>query len=299
MLVSVIIPMYNRENTIKDAAMSVLNQTHKELELIVVDDCSKDNSVAVVEELARQDSRVRLIRSDKNGGACVARNIGIDNAKGEIIAFQDSDDIWHDDKLAKCLKAIKEQDADFVFSALRRIGDSGLKNEEDILPRYNMNEEKNPLEKILYLNCVSTQTIAAKSCVFDKVRFDNDMPRFQDWDLSIRVIKEGFKIYYIDEPLVDSYVLGDSITANPKKAYLATKLMEEKYKEDLEEYPVAYHGFYERAAYKYEEAGENGAGCFLKAYKSGKTVSLLLQYILAKLRLYKGFSKVKAKLTGK
>jgi len=154
------------------------------------------------------------------------------------------------------------------------------------------------MEKILYLNCVSTQTIVAKKEVFDKVRFDKDMPRFQDWDLSIRVIKEGFKTFFIDEPLVDSVVLGDSITANPKKALVATKLMEKKYKEDLEKYPVAYHGFYERAAYKYEEAGENGSKCFWKAYKSGKSATLFLQFVLAKLRLYRGFSKIKGKIVG-
>lgn len=296
MLISVIIPMYNRETTIKEAAMSVLNQTYKDLELIIVDDCSTDNSIVVVEELEKEDSRVRLIKCDKNGGACVARNLGIDNAKGEIIAFQDSDDIWHKDKLEKSLKAMEESKTDFVFSALRRIGDIGRENNWGTLPKYNMNNERNKLESILSLNCVSTQTIVCKKDLFNYVKFDEALPRFQDWDLAIQIFKREVKTYYIEEPLVDCVVSADSITSNPQKALAAIKILEKKYINDLKKHRLAYHKFYEKAAYIQEDAGVSGAESFLKAYRAKKRFILLIQYVCAKMRIYRKLTRVKDKI---
>lgn len=294
MLVSVIIPAYNRENTIKDAVESILQQTYSNLEVIIVDDCSKDNTVQVAKSI--NDSRVSVICSEKNGGACVARNTGIDNAKGDIIAFQDSDDEWHKDKLEKCLKALEEQKADFVFSAVNRIGEGGYANNCRVVPTYNLNNESNKLRKILYLNCVSTQTIVAKKEVFDVVRFDPEMPRFQDWDLSIQVIAKGFKVFYIDEPLVDCYIQDNSITGDMKKAAKAIRLLEKKNKELLKKDRVAYHEFYYRAAFWVEDAGENGAEYFYKAYRSKKSVAGYIRYAMSKFRIYGVYSKVRDKL---
>lgn len=296
MLVSVIIPMYNREATIKDAARSVLSQTYKDLELIIVDDYSKDNSVAVVEKMASEDSRVRLIKSEKNGGACVARNIGIDNALGEVIAFQDSDDIWHKDKLEKSLKAMEEQGADFVFSALRREETKGGKKVYDVLPSYDLNKERDKLARIIFQNCVSTQTIVARKRVFEECKFDKAFPRFQDWDFTIQVINNNHKIYYIDEPLVDCYVLGDSITSDGSKAIKAVELLEEKYKELYERYPMSYKTFCQRSGYLVEMSGGNGATYFKKAYKSGKGIGDFVKFVLAKLRLYRPLNRLVSKL---
>lgn len=295
MLVSVIIPMYNREATIKEAAMSVLNQTHSDLELIIVDDCSKDNSVAVVESMAKEDSRIRLIKCEKNGGACVARNIGIDNAKGDIIAFQDSDDIWHEDKLEKSLNAMEEQGAEFVFSALRREETKKGKKIYDVLPSYNLNDEEDKLARIIYQNCVSTQTIVAKKQIFSKVKFDRNFPRFQDWDFTIQVVKEGIKVYYISEPLVDCYVLGDSITSDGSKAIKAIRLLEKKYKDLYKKYPMSYKIFCERSGFLVEMSGGNGAIYFKKAYKLGKKTPVYIKYILCKLRLYRPLNKLFSK----
>ena len=98
-MISVIIPTYNRAGTLLAAAQSVLQQTYRDIELIIVDDGSTDDTSKVVSAL--QDGRVRYIPLGKNCGACAARNRGIDEAKGEYIAFQDSDDLWHSDKLER------------------------------------------------------------------------------------------------------------------------------------------------------------------------------------------------------
>ena len=88
-MISVVIPLYNKEASIKQALMSVLSQSYQEFEVVIVDDGSTDNSVAKVEEI--QDSRIRLIRQE-NGGPSKARNTGVKNAKGEWILFLDADD---------------------------------------------------------------------------------------------------------------------------------------------------------------------------------------------------------------
>lgn len=91
-LVSVILPTYNRAYCIAPAIASVLRQTHSNLELIIVDDCSTDNTAEIVN--AMDDDRVRLIRHERNRGAAAARNTGIAAARAALIAFQDSDDEW-------------------------------------------------------------------------------------------------------------------------------------------------------------------------------------------------------------
>lgn len=293
MLVSVIIPVYNRENTIKAAVESVLAQTYQELEVVVVDDCSKDETVETVKSI--KDARVRIITCEKNGGACVARNIGIRHAKGDVIAFQDSDDFWHVDKLEKSIDCMKREQAEFVFSALKREEIKNGKKNIEILPSYNLNEEKEPLARILYQNSVSTQTIVAKKQLFDKVEFDKSFPRFQDWDLAIRVIAQGYKVFYIDEPLVDCYVQADSITSDGKKLITAMKLLEKKYRKYFDQYPDSYRRFCDRSGYYVEMAGGNGTSYFKKSYALKKSFAAAMRYLLAKVRLYRPFNKMISK----
>ena len=118
-MISVVIPSYNRENTISNSIESVLKQTYSDIEVIVVDDGSTDKTEDIVKGIG--DNRIRYIKLEKNSGACVARNIGIMNANGSYIAFQDSDDIWHPDKLEKQYQAIKKYNADLVFCKMIKI----------------------------------------------------------------------------------------------------------------------------------------------------------------------------------
>lgn len=291
-MVSVIIPMYNRETTIRRAAESVLDQTYCNLELIIVDDCSTDNSVTEAKNI--QDDRVRVITCEKNGGACQARNIGIEYANGDYIAFQDSDDFWHKDKLEKSLYYLEKEKVDLVFSALVREEKKNGVLEKSVLPSYDFNLETNKISRVMQQNCVSTQTIVAKRSVFDKVRFDVKFPRFQDWDFIIQALLKGINVYYINEPLVDCYVLENSITGDGKKAIRALRLMEMKYADEYEKRRDAYEGFCARAGYLVEMAGGNGCYYFKKEYKIKKSISKLIKVILSKLRLYKLLNKMVA-----
>lgn len=284
-LVSVIIPVYNREQTIEMAARSVLSQTYSNLELIVVDDCSTDQSVQVVKAI--DDCRVRVVACERNGGACTARNIGIEHARGEIIAFQDSDDFWHEDKLEKSLYHLEKENVDMVFSAVRRKGEKGKGTEGRIVPTYNLNLENDKFGRVLCSNCVSTQTIVIKKEALKSIRFDKALPRFQDWDFALQVLKKGRTVYYIDEPLVDCWVLGDSITRDISKAITALDILEKKYCEDFAKRQKSAYIFYSEAAYFIEKFGHNGALYFKKAYKVSGNKGMLFRCWLAKLNLYK------------
>ncbi|MCL5050683.1 MAG: glycosyltransferase family 2 protein, partial [Firmicutes bacterium] len=121
-LVSVIMPVYNAAETIEVALKSVLGQTYTHLEVIVVDDCSDDNSVAVVEGIAQQDARVRIIRAQKNNGAYAARNLGVRHSTGEMITVHDSDDWSHPQKVERQVQALNDQpDAKFSISYWVRV----------------------------------------------------------------------------------------------------------------------------------------------------------------------------------
>ncbi len=107
--ISIITPAYNAECFIGDTIESVQKQTYKYWELIIVDDCSTDNTNFVATDYAKKDSRIRVIKAPINGGVAAARNIGLENAQGDYIAFVDSDDLWKSDKLEKQLAFMKEK----------------------------------------------------------------------------------------------------------------------------------------------------------------------------------------------
>lgn len=128
-LVSIIMPAYNAEKFITDSIQSVLSQTYKKFELIVIDDCSLDRTVQLVQNYAEQDKRIVLVQHKKNQGVAEARNTGLNLAKGDFIAFLDSDDKWVEDKLEKQLAVLKERnDVDVVYGSYYRFNNDGVKN---------------------------------------------------------------------------------------------------------------------------------------------------------------------------
>lgn len=115
-LVSVIIPVYNSEKFIKETIKTVQNQTYKNYELIVVNDCSTDNSKKIIEEEIKKDNKIKLINLKENSGVAIARNTGIDNAKGKYIAFLDADDLWEKEKLEKQIEFMSKNEYEFTFT---------------------------------------------------------------------------------------------------------------------------------------------------------------------------------------
>jgi teichuronic acid biosynthesis glycosyltransferase TuaG len=120
-LVSIITPAYNVEAFLSETINSVLEQTHKNWEMIVVDDCSRDGTANVAQRFASQDSRVIFVQHDKNSGPAEARNTAVKRARGRFIAFLDSDDQWLPKKLERQLKFMAERGLSFTFTPYRRI----------------------------------------------------------------------------------------------------------------------------------------------------------------------------------
>lgn len=125
-LVSIIMPLYNSEKYVSDSIKSVLNQTYPYWELIIVDDCSTDSSVEVVNSF--NDGRIKLLHNDKNSGAALSRNYALREAKGKWIAFLDSDDVWLLTKLEEQLQFMDDNNYVFTYSDYRICNDDKWEN---------------------------------------------------------------------------------------------------------------------------------------------------------------------------
>lgn len=155
-LVSIVTPSYNSERFIAEAVSSVLAQTYLNWELIIVDDCSSDSSVDVVRSLAGSDSRVRIIRQDKNSGPAMARNKGIELARGRFIAFLDSDDNWYPEKLERQVGFMLHNGYAFTYSAYNRISESGIFLYKAGVPN-----------KVSYTSLLKTNVIGCLTAMYD------------------------------------------------------------------------------------------------------------------------------------
>lgn len=195
-LVSIIVPVYNSGSTLKETIDSVLTQTFTNWELILVNDGSIDNSLEVINNY--NDTRIQVF-TQNNQGVSVARNFGISKAKGNFVAFLDSDDLWSKDKLKKSIRAINSDNYAMVYSDIKifykHIDDSeSYKYREPI-------EEKDDYLRLLIYDYIPTLTVIIRKTTLEHVGlFDINLNGTEDWDLWIRITKLN-KIKYIPEPL--------------------------------------------------------------------------------------------------
>lgn len=185
MLISVIIPTNNRSKELQRAILSVLNQTHQDFEVLVVDDHSEENIQQVVESFT--DHRIKYFKSDKTpSNANVCRNIGLRNANGEYIAMLDSDDEWMNNHLESKLKYLLEHNADGVFGSY--LIDDG-ENQKGVISRPLKPNEKMG-DYILTDGRAQTSSYFLKSISAKSINWDEQLLRHQDYDFSIRFSKE-------------------------------------------------------------------------------------------------------------
>lgn len=197
-LISVVIPTYNRAHLLTCAARSVLAQTYAHLEVLIVDDYSQDNTNRVVDELG--DSRINYVRHDENRGGSAARNTGIRAARGEYIAFLDSDDVWRHDKLQKQIDVLRSADENTgaVYSAFVVVDDK-----QQVRSRFEPQHKGDLLSLLVRRNCIgTTSTVLVRRSCFEKVgTFDENLRSCQDWDMWIRIAK-CYRFDYAPETLV-------------------------------------------------------------------------------------------------
>lgn len=229
--VSVVIPTYNRKDKIMASAESVLGQSYRNLELIIVDDASADGTEALF--AGKTDPRMRYVRYEENQGACHARNYGAALAKGELIAFHDSDDLWHKDKLEKQVSFLLEHPADLCFCGMNRVAANG---NHFYFPVHPFHAEHG-LADVLAENRAATQTLLMYRRVWENLKFDEEIRRYQDWDFIIRAAKD-YRLTYLPEALVESEVGNDSISARVN-SYPHLLHLYEKHQELYQDYPAS------------------------------------------------------------
>ncbi len=236
--VSIILTTYNRASIVTKAINSILNQTYKNFELIIVDDCSSDLTEEVIAQI--NDSRIVYIKNKRNLGAGGSRNVGIKAAKYDLIAFEDDDDLWHADKLEKQIKLMLECD--------ERVGMVYCEYEKRA---YNLQESRVIPDKCIELefksgyifpymlrrNVIGADTVIIRKKALDKVGlFREDLICFEDWELFLRLSKEYYIILY-PEVLLDVNVTSGSVSfKNPEIQLKIIREVQSAYNRDFERF---------------------------------------------------------------
>ena len=215
-LVSIITPVYNAERFLSETIKSVKEQTYKNWELLLVDDCSKDNSAKIIKEFKKHDDRIKYIKLEKNSGASISRNTGIKNAKGRFIAFVDSDDLWEPEKLEIQISYMLEKNLGFTFTSYRYMKENGVKTNK---------VAKAPF-KINYNGLLKNTIIGCSTVVIDReIIGEFEMPlvkRGQDTATWLQILRNEKYAYGIQKDLVNYRLVGDSLSSNKIKALKRT-----------------------------------------------------------------------------
>jgi glycosyltransferase involved in cell wall biosynthesis len=228
--VSVVIPTYNRAHLIPRAIQSVLNQTYQDLEIVVVDDGSTDNTEELIKNF--KDERIRYILNSKNKGASAARNTGIKASNGNYIAFQDSDDEWFPDKLEQQMEVFRDAPPEIgvVYSGLYRIE----ADKKIYLPSNRFTQkEGNIHNELLKGNFVGTPTVLIKKECFENTKyFDESLLAYEEWELWIEISKH-YLFKYINKPLLRAYSTPNSVNLNQNNTLKAHEIIIKKHLDDF------------------------------------------------------------------
>ncbi len=231
--VSIIIPTYNRAQNLEGAVESALSQSYQNFEIIIIDDGSTDNTPEVIGKLKGNSNKIRGFRFNENQGGNSARNKGVKESSSPIIAFLDDDDRWHKDKLEKQVKKIKDENIDLTYAAKNviHLEKNGKSFYSYKTPRYS----NNIFKSIMHDNFIGSTSSAVikKDVIKSAGGFDPSLPALQDYDLYIRIIKNGGKIFGFKEPLIDYVIVSEerSITCRLDVFEDAAKILNNKYKD--------------------------------------------------------------------
>lgn len=276
--VSIVMPSYNHARFIGEAISSVLGQTHEDIELVVVDDGSKDNSNEIISSI--KDSRLIHVPLERNVGACEAMNIAIMRSSGEFIAVCNSDDVWEHNKIEIQLQAIQSSDeVGAVFSDVSWIDENGIPRANESLPKFasifqqpNRSRFSWQRHLIEYDNCLCHPSVLIRRKVYDEVGlYDNMLRQLPDLDMWLRVL-QSFEIIIIADQLV-RFRIHDNNTSkqsdtNATRTWAERNLIARRYFGDL-----SADNFYTAFGFSDEEAYLSGDKIALLREKIGYLVS--------------------------
>lgn len=211
-LISIITPVYNCEKYIEETIKSVINQSYNNWEMILVDDMSKDKSCEIIEKYQNYDSRIKLIKLDKNSGAAIARNTAMELAKGRFLAFLDGDDIWMPNKLEIQINLMLKNKAAISHTDYEVIADNGE----------SLNKIVSVPKSLSYRQYLSNTIIQTVTVVLDKeyvgeIRMPNIKMR-QDFATWLSILKKGYNALGINEVLGKYRRANNSLSSNKFKA---------------------------------------------------------------------------------
>lgn len=215
-LVSVIMPAYNCEKYVIEAINSVLAQTYKNWELLVLDDGSKDNTLQIIEEFSQKDSRIKALPNGKNMGVSATRNRGIELASGDWIAFLDSDDMWEPLKLEKQFEVVDNKSAEFLFTGSTYINEVG----EPFKGIFEV-PEKLTYKRLRNQNVISCSSVLVKKKYFENIKMEKD-EMHEDYAVWLRILKLGITAYGVNEPLLIYRISRNSKSGNKMKTVKMT-----------------------------------------------------------------------------
>lgn len=211
-LVSVIIPVYNDEKYLERTLESVLAQSYRPIEIVLVDDQSKDGSAEIIKKYQETHPEIVYYLQEQNMGAGHARNKALELARGQYVAFLDADDLWKPEKINKQVELLKEKNGAFCFTAIEMIdgNDNVIKTKRSVKP------------EIDYSFLLSNTMIPTSGVLIDRVikgDFRMHLRRGgQDYATWLRLLRDGTKAYGIDEALVGYRIDGESLSSNKLKS---------------------------------------------------------------------------------
>ncbi|MGA1980071.1 MAG: glycosyltransferase [Sedimentisphaerales bacterium] len=230
--VSIIIPTYNRSRLIARAVKSVLNQTYQNFELIIVDDGSTDDTREIVAGF--NDKRIRYVRHEENKGEAAARNTGIKVARGGYIAYQDSDDEWFPEKLARQMELLENASPQVgvIYTGFWKM--ENLR--KTYIPFSWVNQKNGDIHReLLKGNFIGSPVVLIKKDCFNRVGlFDERLRNLVDWEMWIRISKL-YHFRCVDEPLVIAHYGSDNVSDNSDSLIDALELILEKNRDEFKE----------------------------------------------------------------
>lgn len=236
--ISIIIPTHNRENSLELCLDSIKKQTYSFFEVIVVDDHSTDNTEKFMLNYSKFDNRFRYIKQDASKtGAQAARNLGIKNSSYNWIMFNDSDDTWEQDKIAKELEVLEKHNFNsdiVIYSDCNIININTKEKKYWALPHIS---ENNSYSDLLSTSGPMFQSLLCSKKHIEEISYlDENVPSYQEWDTSIRLAENGFFIH-IEEPLFDYYVgANDAISKSVSKDFIGRCNIYNKFKSEIIKY---------------------------------------------------------------
>jgi len=229
-LISIVLPVFNAANYLLDTVESILSQSYQNWELLIVDDCSSDGSWKLIQHLQKGDLRIQAIQLDSNsGGPALPRNTGIEKAKGDLLAFIDSDDVWHKDKLQIQLEQFLIHGMDFSCTQI-----SVFQNtiEDVVTEDLTVDLEEISLPNLLKINLIPLSTVLAKKELFDENRFSSiqGFVGIEDYELWLRIHSRVVASFRLSVPLTHYRLREDSLSASKLKMLLRRLLVLNKFK---------------------------------------------------------------------